>query len=467
MNLTLIKRKNMTHLFSKAITNLVYNNNEVYEAIKRLNNNYEHPLGGNLRQEALRKLAYYAHSVINAEIDRLIDERLGAFFTIVPLEGERPIRYSTMGVENIYRLWAYCIPEHGLIPRRYYSQKEDFLTMRDDHKDRHGTLVDEKGPRYVLPGSYRISQAIDWYVSKPMTHAMMCDLLTQYINGTVNKICSDAEAVMIASVYYKNSVITDPRHNDIYTVISRMSWGFTPFPDSLEPPQHVEGVGNMTDLWVEPFVYYAILKGYSDDYRTVTLTDFSEDNLSCRLTITPRCETLGVPIQRTTCRVYCSENMNPGGNWRHLLTLSSEQGGFGLQMPLGYHNKPTDSLMLGLSRQGTDYRLLYKQPMSFLADDSSYTHRGQSAGFYGWTNVSCASIDNKYVQLGAITKPLMPSITTSDETTEEPVAESVDEVIEESVEPEVIYDEPVSEETEKIQETFATAEHFSQENNYE
>jgi len=362
--------------------------------------------------DALKVISRNAYPIINKEIDRILEEKL-PFVTQVPLIGkEDPIRYS---VQIKKPVTCYAIPDHGYLPQRYVSNGECFYPMRDDWKQKHETetVKDEKehkAPKKLKLSSYRLGHSIDWWISHGIDSGGLCDMLTQYVDGIATKFYNDMITTLFAAAYYRNVVYSQNTNNDMFNVIRRMDLGVLPTDPPVTGPnadgsEYVpeKGVQGLTDLFVDEETYYGF-KNVSNDKITVSLTDFAEDNSKFRLTICP------VEGRRTSCTVHRTPELGndtvtfhdnglerKGGAYYNLLTLSAKNGGFGLVTPRGCRR-----IMLGMNRNYSDEWLMYKQAFPIYPDNSSYTHRSQTLGFYGWARVACASIENRGLILGAL-----------------------------------------------------------------
>jgi hypothetical protein len=90
---------------------------------------------------------------------------------------------------------------------------------------------------------------------------------------------------------------------------------------------------------------------------------------------TPIANLFGIDIQE-------HEDLGIGQPLQQLWTLPSGGGGFGLAMPGG-----TRELVLGMDGRNTGQyaKMPMRNPgLQTFPDNSSYTHRSQTSGYYGW-----------------------------------------------------------------------------------
>ena len=84
---------------------------------------------------------------------------------------------------------------------------------------------------------------------------------------------------------------------------------------------------------------------------------------------------------------------------QQLLVLPPNEGGFGLTLPGG-----TRELVLGMDGRNTGQyaKMPIRNPgLETFADNSSYTHRSQIIGYYGWMKTRIAVLDQAWLLLGA------------------------------------------------------------------
>jgi len=262
------------------------------------------------------------------------------------------------------KFWAYAIPDHGYLPQRYASAGS------------------------VQISTYRIGNSIDFWLS--YIEQARWDILSRgmevYRNGFVKKLNSDGWSTLAAAAYYRNIVVNDN----------------TALPNQLTPRllslmqvfMKRNGGGNMTsngfvltDLYISP-----------EAAASMRSWDLSLVPESVRTQIFAKKE--GIPIANLFgIDIREHEDLGIGQPLQQLLTLPANQGGFGLVLPPG-----TRELVLGMDSRNTGQfaKMPIRNPgFETFPDNSSYTHRSQTIGYYGWGNVGFAALDNGWLLLGA------------------------------------------------------------------
>jgi hypothetical protein len=108
----------------------------------------------------------------------------------------------------------------------------------------------------------------------------------------------------------------------------------------------------------------------------------------------------GVPIANLFgVDILEHEDLGIGQPLQQLFTLPAGAGGFGLVLPGG-----TREVVLGMDGRNTG--LYAKMPirnpgLETFADNSSYTHRNQTIGYYGWLECSFANLDPGWLLIGS------------------------------------------------------------------
>ena len=93
------------------------------------------------------------------------------------------------------------------------------------------------------------------------------------------------------------------------------------------------------------------------------------------------------------------DDLGIGQPLQQLLTLPTADGGFGLVVPPG-----TREIVLGMDKRDTGRfaKMPIRNPgFETFPDNSSYTHRAQTIGWYGWGNLGFCCLDNAWLLLGA------------------------------------------------------------------
>jgi len=338
--------------------------NDIQTALHKLNSNYNY-------KTALNDIADNARFLINSELNKKIKQKL-PFFDLLPVSQLNDAEHKPLDVlQRQDKFWAYAIPDHGYLPQRYINSRESDNTVSD--LDQNPDKSYEEFRKRFKPQAYRLGHSVDWYLGNSvLTKEALCDILQYFIDGIFKKLYSDAMSTLFAAAFYKDRII---HAGKLFDTLDIMINGI----DNSEVP-----ACKITDLYVDSDVF---LNMRSDGEWTVQ----PNDENSC--TIVRNSDILGkIPIT-----VYRTPDMAKGGAYRQLLTLPTQNGGFGMILP-----SDTRHLIFGIDRDGSDVMRLYKEDIGFWADDSSYTHRNQSCGFYGWMRIACCTLDNIHVQLGTI-----------------------------------------------------------------
>jgi hypothetical protein len=93
------------------------------------------------------------------------------------------------------------------------------------------------------------------------------------------------------------------------------------------------------------------------------------------------------------------EDLGIGQPLQQIFTLSPAEGGYGLILPGG-----TREIVLGMDCRNTGQyaKMPIRNPgLETFPDNSSYTHRSQTIGYYGWCEVGFAALDNGFILIGS------------------------------------------------------------------
>lgn len=264
--------------------------------------------------------------------------------------------------------WAYAIPDSGNIPQRYVST----------------------GSVMVKP--YRIGSAIDFYTEQ-LANARW-DILTRglevYRNGFVKKLNADGWSTILAAARFRNVVIADetaPPNTITPKLFSRM-----------QVFMKRNGGGNMgnsghtlTDVYISPEAAASIRSWGFDLVPESIRTQFYSVgagmpiNNIFGITLHEH-EDLGIGMRLQ--QQFLNPEVNPNG-----------PPGMGGELPPG-----KNELVIGMDRRNTGTYLI--QPivnpgLQTWTEDSSYTLRSQTMGFFGWMNTAFCALSNEIFVLGA------------------------------------------------------------------
>jgi len=297
----------------------------------------------------------------------LLDEdTIGEIFQIVPVRKGQEIDFPIdfYQVTDRDKFWAYAIPDHGYLPQRYASSGS------------------------VKISTYRIGNSIDFYLSyiEQARWDVLARGLEVYRNGFVKKVNSDGWAILMSAAFYRNIVVNDN----------------TAMPNQITPRllslmqvfMKRNGGGNMTsngfvltDLFISP-----------EAAASIRSWDLSLVPESVRTAIFTKKE--GVPLANLFgIDLREHEDLGIGQPLQQLLTLPVSQGGYGLVLPPG-----TREIVFGMDGRNTGRfaKMPIRNPgFETFPDNSSYTHRSQTIGWYGWGNVGFSILDNGWLTLGS------------------------------------------------------------------
>ena len=342
----------MTKEFAKSVVNIV-NSDYVQSAIATLNDDTDGSY-----EKAMRSIAMNCSPVVRSEVHKALQQTL-PFYSLETITNEMRLALtpSTCGSLTDDRFWAYAIPDHGYLPQR--------LSM--------GNAATGGVPGQ--PTIYRLGHSIDWWCGTALiTSDFLCDIIQSYINGFIKKICNDAFNCVLSAAFHKNSVIVGDRLEDCLHNIM------------MHDIKDNDNIQSLTDIYVSDEVFLGLSN--TDDTKVVEITGNADE-----IYYIVNHNRVG----EQTYTIHRTSKLNKGGEWHQLLVLAPDQGGLGLVQP-----KNTHSLIFGVNKNNNGQIHLYKNNMGFCPDTSSYTHRSQMLGFYGWMLMGCRVSDNKYVQLGAV-----------------------------------------------------------------
>ena len=210
--------------------------------------------------------------------------------------------------------------------------------------------------------------------------------LEVYKNGYVKKINSDGWSSIAASAYNRNIVVSDD---------AAMPHQITPRLMSLmQVFTKRNGGGNMnssgfrlTDLYISP---EAAASMRSWDLSLVP--EVVREQMFRKSDDTPIANLFGIDIQE-------HEDLGIGQPLQQLMTLPTNEGGFGMSLPAG-----TRELVLGMDGRNTGQyaKMPVRNPgLETFADNSSYTHRSQTIGYYGWLETGFGVLDSGWLLWGS------------------------------------------------------------------
>jgi hypothetical protein len=297
----------------------------------------------------------------------LLDEdTISNIFQVVPIAKGVEIDFPIDFYQSTDRdkFWAYAIPERGYLPQRYASSGS------------------------VKISTYRIGSTIDFHIThiEKARWDILARGLEVYKNGYVKKFNSDGWSTLMATAYYRNMIMSDD----------------TAAPQQLTPrlislmqvAMKRNGGGNMTssgfqltDLYISP---EAAASMRSWDLSLVP--EKVREQMFSKGAGTPIANLFGIDIQE-------HEDLGIGQPLQQLLTLPASEGGFGLILPGG-----TREVVLGMDGRNTGQfaKMPIRNPgLETFPDNSSYTHRSQTIGYYGWCNIGMATLDSGFLLLGA------------------------------------------------------------------
>ena len=315
-------------------------------------------------QEAWADIIYTTTEVIRSGL--LDEDTVSDIFEVIRVAPMQEIDYPIDFYQATDRdkFWAYTIPDHGYLPQRYATAGSVKIT------------------------TYRIGNSIDFWIYY-IANARW-DILKRgidvYKNGFVKKVNSDGWSALMASAFYRNIVVNDN----------------TALPNQLTPRlmslmqvfMKRNGGGNMTsngfrltDMYISP---EAAASMRSWDLSLVP--EGVRENIFSKREGVPLANIFGVDINE-------HDDLGIGQPLQQLLTLPTTEGGFGLVLP-----PTTREVVLGMDKRNTGRfaKMPIRNPgFETFPDNSSYTHRSQTIGFYGWGNLGFGVLDNGWLLLGA------------------------------------------------------------------
>jgi hypothetical protein len=365
-----------TRAFSQRL--LDWSNPEKYPEEHALLKTVAESMGRPEGQAAWAELVYHMTSNCNVLANITYDDKepirsgpldedtVSSIFQIVPVgKGEEidfPIDFYQ--VTDRDKFWAYAIPDRGYLPQRYAHAGS------------------------VKVSTYRIGSTIDFHIRH--IERARWDILARglevYRNGYVKKINSDGWTTLMAGAYYRNMIMSDdtaapqqitPRLLSLMQVAMKRNGGGNMTSSGFQ----------LTDLYISP-----------EAAASMRSWDFSLVPESVRTQMFAKRE--GIPIANLFgIDIMEHEDLGIGQPLQQLLTLPVGDGGFGLTLPGG-----TREVVLGMDGRNTGQfaKMPIRNPgLETFADNSSYTHRSQTIGYYGWMNLGCLTTENSWLLLGA------------------------------------------------------------------
>jgi len=337
----------MTKEFLASVTKTT-ESDHIQSAIDALNND---TFG--LYVQAMHDFAKAYQPVIACEVHEAVRKRL-PYFTVLDLTVDQMTKHIPpvdCGTLTDDKMWAYQMKDHGYLPQRFAheidSSSDDSLKI------------------------YRIGHSYDWYCGPAiMTSEFLNNIVQSYINGFIKKICSDAELVALTAAFHKNSVIVGENLADCLHNIM------------MYDIRDNNNIQSLTDIYVGDEVFLGL------------------QNTADTQIVNPNKDSLWYTVNHgrvgeQTYTIHRASNINIGQPWSQFLTLKPDQGGLGLVRPENTH-----SLIFGVNSHNSERMQLWKGDIGFYP--ACDQHRAQTLGFYGWMNMACRVLDNKYVQLGAV-----------------------------------------------------------------
>ena len=297
----------------------------------------------------------------------LDEDTISDIFLTVPVAKGQEIDFPIDFYQTTDRdkFWAYTIPDHGYLPQRYASAGS------------------------VKIGTYRIGSSIDFWIR--YIEQARWDVLSRglevYRNGYTKKLNSDGWSCLAASAYYRNIVISDdaaapnqltPRLLSLMQVFMKRNGGGNMTSSGFQ----------LTDLFISP---EAAASMRSWDLSLVP--EKVRESMFAKREGIPIANLFGIDIQE-------HEDLGIGQPLQQLLTLPvGAGGGFGLVLPGG-----TREIVLGMDGRNTGRfaKMPVRNPgLETFSDASSYTHRSQTIGYYGWMETGFCNLDNGWMLLGS------------------------------------------------------------------
>ena len=297
----------------------------------------------------------------------LLDEdTISAIYEVVPVQKGQEIDFPIdfYQVTDRDKFWAYAIPDHGYLPQRYASAGSVKVT------------------------TYRIGSTIDFWIRyiEQARWDILARGLEVYRNGYVKKINSDGWSTLAATAYFRNIVVSDdaasphqltPRLLSLMQVFMKRNGGGNMTSSGFQ----------LTDLYISP---EAAASMRSWDLSLVP--EKVREAMFAKREGIPIANLFGIDIQE-------HEDLGIGQPLQQLLVLPASAGGFGLTLP-----GATKELVLGMDGRNTGQfaKMPIRNPgLETFPDNSSYTHRSQTIGYYGWMETGFANLDSGFLLLGA------------------------------------------------------------------
>jgi len=295
----------------------------------------------------------------------LDEDTISGIFQMIPVPKGQIIDFpiDSYQVTDRDKYWAYAIPDHGYLPQRYMSSTS------------------------VQVSTYRIGNSADIWIRhiQQARWDQMARMLEVYKNGYVKKINSDGWSTLAAAAYYRNLVVSDDTaapHQITPRLLSLM-----------QVCMKRNGGGNMrssgfklTDLYISP---EAAASMRSWDLSLVP--EKVREQMYSKSDGIPIANLFGIDIME-------HEDLGIGQPLQQLFVLPAGQGGFGLNLPGG-----TREVVLGMDGRNTGQycKMPVRNPgLETFVDNSSYTHRSQTMGVYGWVETGFCCFEPSFILLG-------------------------------------------------------------------